>query len=513
MSTTVDFPVELTAEQEAISWEQEKLHWPRQVTPLSFSVAMACFMRGRNQAIEMTRRPFRIRGLRLNTYYYEGDEPADAPAGADYEAETLSYGGKLDRLWWGEHLPRIEQVLTEMETLGTASTAAELRADLDRVLELATEPWRIHFWLAGKWFYPTLALQVYFEELFPERSPAEANLLIAGFGNRTLECSLALWRLVEAGGPSEAALAAYLHEHGRRSDLIDIAHPAWIEEPAPVLAEIEGYRADPARNPVAALSRAAARREAELAACREQLAGYPAPVRERFDELVSNAQVGIRVSEDHNFYIDFRCMYEVRRVVLTLGDALVAEGRLDARDDVFMLTLEELELADLRPVVAAARAEMERFRGVVPPPHVGAAPAPPGPPPAADAAPSLGGRFEGQFWGVPPPELPAGALAAGTPVSPGRATGRARVLRSIEEASRLEPGDVLVTVTTQPPWSSLFARAAAVVTDTGGALSHCAVVAREWGVPAVCGTGSGSETIPDGALVTVDADAGVIYPA
>lgn len=503
MSVAVDFPVELAPEEAAISWEQEKLHWPRQVTPLSFSTAMASFMRGRNEAIEMTRRPFRIRGLRLNTYYYEGIENLDRPPNPDYEAEMMRYSRELDGRWWAEHLPRLEELLAEMETLGAT--------DLDRALELATECWRIHFFLSSKWFFPVLALQSLFEELFPERAPTDANLLIAGLGNRTLECSLALWRLVEAGGPSPEQLAAYLHDHGRRSDLIDIAHPAWIEVPTPVLAEIEGYRADPARNPVAALRRSAAAREETLASCRAWLAGYPAPVRQRFEQCVADAQVGIRVSEDHNFYIDFRCTYEVRRVVLALGAALVAEGRLDAVDDVFMLTLEQLSADDLRPLVAAAREEMERFRDVEPPSTVGAPPEEPAP--AADGQRPVMARFNDQFWGAPPPPVPAGALAAGATVSPGRATGRARIIRSIDEAARLELGDVLVAVTTQPPWSSLFARAAAIVTDTGGALSHCAVVAREWGIPAICGTGDGSTTIPDGAIVTVDADAGVVYPA
>jgi phosphohistidine swiveling domain-containing protein len=503
MSVAVHFPVDLTPAQAAISWEQEKLHFPRQMTPLTFSTLMASFMRGRNEAIEMTRRPFQVRGLRLNTYYYEGIENLDRPPNPDYEAELQRYSRELDRRWWAEHLPRLEELLAEMETLGAS--------DLGRALDLATECWRIHFFLSSKWFFPVLALQSYFEELFPDRPAGDANLLIAGFGNRTLECSLALWRLVEAGGPSEEQLAAYLHEHGRRSDLIDIAHPAWIENPTPVLAEIEGYRADPARNPVAALRRAAAAREAELAACREWLTGYPAPVRERFEHCVADAQVGIRVSEDHNFYIDFRCTYEVRRVVLALGAALVADDRLDTVDDVFMLTLEQLQATDLRPLVAAARDEMERFRGVQPPAAVGA--------PLQETAPAAGddrpvmARFNAQFWGAPPPPVPEGALAAGVTVSPGRATGRARILRSIEEAARLEPGDVLVAVTTQPPWSSIFARACAIVTDTGGALSHCAVVAREWGIPAICGTGSGTAAIADGALVTVDADAGVVYPA
>jgi pyruvate,water dikinase len=86
----------------------------------------------------------------------------------------------------------------------------------------------------------------------------------------------------------------------------------------------------------------------------------------------------------------------------------------------------------------------------------------------------------------------------------------ARIVRSLDEADRLAPGDVLVAETTTPPWTPLFATLAAVVTDTGGVLSHCAVVAREYGMPAVVGTGDGTDRIPDGAAVEVDGDAGVV---
>jgi pyruvate,water dikinase len=84
------------------------------------------------------------------------------------------------------------------------------------------------------------------------------------------------------------------------------------------------------------------------------------------------------------------------------------------------------------------------------------------------------------------------------------------VLRSLAEADRLRPGDVLVAPTTAPPWTPLFATAAAVVTDTGGILSHCAVVAREYGIPAVVGAGTATARIADGQVVEVDGDAGVV---
>ena len=83
-------------------------------------------------------------------------------------------------------------------------------------------------------------------------------------------------------------------------------------------------------------------------------------------------------------------------------------------------------------------------------------------------------------------------------------------MRSLAEAGRLRPGDVLVAETTAPPWTPLFATAAAIVTDTGGVLSHCAVVAREYGLPAVVGTGAATASIEDGRLVEVDGDAGLV---
>jgi pyruvate,water dikinase len=84
------------------------------------------------------------------------------------------------------------------------------------------------------------------------------------------------------------------------------------------------------------------------------------------------------------------------------------------------------------------------------------------------------------------------------------------VATSYEDAQRLRPGEVLVTEATTPPWTPLFGSAAAVVTDTGGGLSHCAVVAREYGIPAVVGTGSATKVIRDGQEIEVDGDAGIV---
>jgi rifampicin phosphotransferase len=98
----------------------------------------------------------------------------------------------------------------------------------------------------------------------------------------------------------------------------------------------------------------------------------------------------------------------------------------------------------------------------------------------------------------------------GSAGSAGVARGRARVIRSLADAGTPQKGDILVAPTTSPLWTPLFATVAAVVTDTGGVLSHSAIVAREYGIPAVVGTGSATTIIRDGQMIEVDGSAGIV---
>ena len=114
-------------------------------------------------------------------------------------------------------------------------------------------------------------------------------------------------------------------------------------------------------------------------------------------------------------------------------------------------------------------------------------------------------------FGARPAEEPAEpGVIRGAAGSAGKARGTARIVRSLEDAVGLRAGEILVAETTAPPWTPLFAIAAAVVTDTGGVLSHCAVVAREYAIPAVVGTVNATAAIGDGDLVEVDGDAGTV---
>ncbi len=193
-------------------------------------------------------------------------------------------------------------------------------------------------------------------------------------------------------------------------------------------------------------------------------------------------------------------MYQVRRVFLAFGKRMTDAGAIEHVDDVFCLTPGELtdtghRLPDIdqRALVAARRAEMQQFRAVDPPPALGTRP--------------LGGRIASPASGG---HVLASDLIRGSAGSAGVARGPARIARSLEEAGRLKRGEVLVTQTLSSSWTPLFATAAAIVTDTGGILSHAAVVAREYRIPAVLGTAVATTMLREGQLLEVDGEQGIV---
>jgi pyruvate,water dikinase len=225
--------------------------------------------------------------------------------------------------------------------------------------------------------------------------------------------------------------------------------------------------------------------------------------------MLEAAQVGLLLTEDHGFYIDAYAVSLLRDLLSEMGRRLVADGVIDDADDILMLTYDDLRVAaldlpatDPRTLVEQRRATLAAHAAVTAPPMLGTTPA--GPPPDSPLI-----RMAMKSSGGPAPSGEPGVVA-GVAGSSGRVTGRARVVRSLAEADALQPGEVLVAETTAPPWTPLFAIAAAVVTDTGGSLSHSAVVAREYGIPAVVGARTATQAIADGALVEVDGEAGTV---
>jgi pyruvate,water dikinase len=196
-----------------------------------------------------------------------------------------------------------------------------------------------------------------------------------------------------------------------------------------------------------------------------------------------------------------------------MGRRLRDVGVLDEPEDVFHLRLEELEAIDDPAMLAevprstgsghidakSGRIDAQTLRTTV---HRRAA-----------RREELAGVRLIDPAAVFPQRDGGDALIAGTPASSGSATGPVTVIREPAEFGRLAAGDVLVCPYTNPAWTTLFQRAAAVVVDAGGPASHAAIVAREYGIPAVMGTGNGTSILKDGQLVTVDGSTGRVTAA
>ena len=228
-------------------------------------------------------------------------------------------------------------------------------------------------------------------------------------------------------------------------------------------------------------NRAVARREELTAKIRAKLADDPDKLAE-FEELFDAAQYAYPLTEDHAFYIDQMGVVLFRRFVRAVGAALARNGCIAEGDDVFFLFDREVRDTmangtDYKSLVQERKAELEACGKAQPPDILGTPPPPPQPgdfvDPFMDAVTSRLLGIKAPAEGEQDPNLIDGVAG-----SPGIYRGVARVVRSLEEAGDLEDGEVMVCEMTLPPWVPMFAIAGAVVSDVGGVMSHCAIVAR-----------------------------------
>lgn len=224
----------------------------------------------------------------------------------------------------------------------------------------------------------------------------------------------------------------------------------------------------------------------------------------KFHRLVTDAQHLEPVREEQVAQLSLAWPV-MRRAVQRLGESLQASGAIAAVNDVFFLTRSEVErlLSDPAPVsdrVMSRRANREKASRLAAPLTVGRVP----------MAIRMMFAMTGRDLGANPSEQ---AIVRGVPASPGRATGRVRIVRDSSQFETLQEGEVLVAPLTAPAWADLFLRAAAVVTDVGNALAHASIVAREYGIPAVVGCGDATSRLHDGQMVMVDGSTGNVEPA
>nr|BFE59380.1 phosphoenolpyruvate synthase [Dactylosporangium thailandense] len=303
--------------------------------------------------------------------------------------------------------------------------------------------------------------------------------------------------LEELPGPAREAVEGWLRKYGMRCvGEIDITRPRWSERPSTlvplILGNIRNFEPGAGARRFEAGRQAAWNKEREiLARLRELPDGEhkAAETKERIDRV--RTFIGYREYPKYGMISRY---FVYKRALLEEAERLVRAGVLREREDIYYLTFDELgEVVRTNRAddsLIAARREEFRWYETLTPPRV------------------LTSDGEGITGSYRRDDLPPGSLA-GLPVSAGTVEGRARVVLDMAQAD-LEPGDILVTAHTDPSWTPLFVAVAGLVTEVGGLMTHGAVIAREYGLPAVVGVVDATRLIADGQRIRVHGTEGYV---
>ncbi|MGE3454084.1 MAG: PEP-utilizing enzyme [Kofleriaceae bacterium] len=319
-------------------------------------------------------------------------------------------------------------------------------------------------------------------------------------------------RLRSHAGAVGAAMQDYLGMVGiRLVSGYDVGNRYALEVPEVIIGAIRAaLHAQPREIVAEASARATARvRDA-----------VPEPHRDQFDELLAEARYTYRIRDERCYLNDAVASGIARRALLAAGQRLVTDGKLHAPDHAVDLTHAEV-VALLRGQPGPTADETAAYVTYRTTKSIEDAPArigyPPSPPPSPELLPPVPARamraisivlFE--MFDVPTKQPAPATVVRGVAASAGSYEGRARVVLGTDQFSRIEKGDVLIARHTSPSYNVLLPLLGGIVTDRGGLLSHAAIVAREYGMPAVVGTTDGTAAVPDGARVRIDGSTGEV---
>ena len=527
-----EFPIEWVDPSDAgITWEWDDMHMPAALSALGgdYVRVIAGGMAYGHQRLDT---PVEMRIRIWNGYAYFGlatDVPESEQA-AMWERRHEGARAAIqtaDAYWHERAVPELSAAYDWVATQPVETMPAAALADTwDQVWARIERCWAIHFYAIRGPYQVLDDLADLYESALPESAPAEALGLIGGGDHelqaveRDLEGLTAIVRrtpglserltvpgvafdeLVREPGAAEfwTALDAFLAKHGHLGqNFDDLALASWAEEPALLLTELDKRL----RNPGASTTEERRRRlagEADLLADRARDALADDPTRlARFEALLADARRIGHLTETHNYWIDRAAQASLRRFVVRVGRRLAAAGSISGPADVFHLHRDEVPDVlrrgdDRRALIEGRRRDLQRFGAMHPPRKVGA--------PSEDGG---GDRFDGvRVDSAGPDEL------RGTGASAGIVRGTARVTLTQDDFGAVQRGDIIVCPSSNPSWVPLFAIAGGLITNTGGVLSHAAVVAREFALPAVVGTGDATTRIADGRLVEIDGTSGVV---
>jgi pyruvate,water dikinase len=296
---------------------------------------------------------------------------------------------------------------------------------------------------------------------------------------------------------------------------------SWYDDPsipyASVVGNIRALKAGEVERP----SEEIARERDRLA---EEYGGLlPDEARQPFTEVLALSRMVFPYVEEHKFYCDYWFLTRWWNKLREFGALLADHGFLEDKEDMFHLTrhevaeaLDELLLtwatggqpagpAHWPPIVARRKELLAKLADWTPPPAIGVTPE------------AITDPMSIMLWGVTTQRVQEWASSEeggnqlnGAAASPGTVEGPARVVIDVNQLTDVRDGDILVCPITSPAWAPIFPKVRAVVTDIGGVMSHAAIVCREYGLPAVVGTGRATAEIRTGQLIRVDGSTGVV---
>ena len=297
---------------------------------------------------------------------------------------------------------------------------------------------------------------------------------------------------------------------------------SWLDDPsipyASIIGHINAQRAGaPAERPKEEVERERDRLAEEYGAL------LPDAVRGPWTDLLNLSRTVFPYVEEHKFFCDYWFLTRWWNKVREFGALLAEFGFLQDGEDIFQLSRHEVSVAldeltltwatggqplgpkHWPPIVARRKELLDRLGKWTPPPALGVAPA------------EVTDPMTVMLWGVTTErvrewarQVEGGSELTGAPASPGTIEGPARVVRSFAEIADVRDGEILVCGSTSPAWAPIFSKIRGTVTDVGGVMSHAAIVCREYGLPAVVGTGRATALIHTGQTIRVDGTSGVV---
>ena len=514
MNDAVDQPVTFDLsgpEYEEVTWIHNE-HGSSSSAPLSRTAgSLAPGMMGPEKPGELPQRIY------VNSYSYTRAEhwPLESTLSPHLNDTDLPKDDSSLLDWRERCLPLIEEVVAELDGFDPNSVVSggwkdALIAQQKRISEAMRLVHVTAVFHAQK-FAETFAARYVME--FGTETLTDGLALLQGFPNMSTQRAADLWDLGRIARRSNTMMSvvksgalpagddhdAVLFRHGFEAAMVKYGHmnplgaedlPTWRENTSMPISIIWQYAIEDDRRSPRVVEQAGIARRKSLEAELSSVARSSTAIENLLKFLPYAQHIG-PVTEDHNLLADQRIGNASRGRWLKIGELLQFRGSVEQAGDVFYYEVDEL-LALLESdallgadELSSRKKQLVRWRSIVPPAVIGKG-------------------------ALVVDESAEEIVVAGMAASAGSYTGRARVIQAITEANSLVEGDVLVCDITTPAWTPYFAVIGAVVTNIGSVLAHGAIVAREFGIPAVVATGNGTSVIPDGATVMVNGTDGTV---